>query len=879
MKRKLLIILSFLVLSVSANARHIFGGEMSYSYIGPGNLPNTKHYKITLKLFKDNAAGAALPEFVWIGIFDYGTKKHYPSSISHYTANKISLLPVTINKPPCVVGNIVSSYSVATYSFTVDLPDNADGYICSYQTCCRIGGITNVSADPSSTGSTYACKIPGTNQLPANEHNSSPQFVTSLDLVCKNSHFDWNFSATDADGDSLVYSFTAGYDKTTATDASATEPTSPFSSPPPDYPLLNYQGGYFSTIPLGTAVNINSQTGIISGVAPEVGNYVTAVYIKEYRNGIFIAEHRKDFILKVEDCDIPSATLSPRPATCDGFTVTLSNETPSSAINTYFWDFGVTTMTNDTSNLANPTFTYSDTGVYTVKLITNRHETCSDSATTLVRVYPGFFPGFSYTGSCYLNPFDFTDNTTAAYGVVDGWSWNFGDNTTFADTSHIQNPQWLYSDTGPKKVLLTVSSSKGCMDTTSVTIDVLDKPLITMGFTDTLICTPDNVQLNASGMGNFSWTPNSNINNPNIATPTVNPTTSTWYYVRLDANGCINTDSVHVRVVKNVTLMTMPDTTICLTDPVQLRTTTDGLRFQWTPSGTLNDPTLQNPIATPNATTTNYQVTASVGSCSATDNIIITTVPYPIANAGPDQTICYNTATQLNASQNGSSFSWTPISYLSNPNILNPIVTPPRTTTYILASLDTLGCPKPGFDTITVTVQPKIIASAGRDTSIVIGQPLQLQGSGGITYIWSPPTGLSNTMIPDPIATLGPGDGDSIRYKMITRDASGCPDSAYVTVYIFKTNPYIFVPTAFTPNNDGKNDVIRPIAVGVEKINYFSIYNRWGERIFTTTQNRQGWDGRIGGVLQASNVYVWMVSAVDYTGKTITLKGTVTLIR
>ena len=102
---------------------------------------------------------------------------------------------------------------------------------------------------------------------------------------------------------------------------------------------------------------------------------------------------------------------------------------------------------------------------------------------------------------------------------------------------------------------------------------------------------------------------------------------------------------------------------------------------------------------------------------------------------------------------------------------------------------------------------------------------------------------------------------------------------ANYAVYVFKTNPYVFVPTAFTPNNDGKNDVIRPIAVGVEKINFFSIYNRWGQLVFTTTANRQGWDGRIGGVLQSSNVYVWMVSAIDYTGKTIFLKGTVTLIR
>jgi gliding motility-associated-like protein len=97
---------------------------------------------------------------------------------------------------------------------------------------------------------------------------------------------------------------------------------------------------------------------------------------------------------------------------------------------------------------------------------------------------------------------------------------------------------------------------------------------------------------------------------------------------------------------------------------------------------------------------------------------------------------------------------------------------------------------------------------------------------------------------------------------------------------VWKTDPYIFVPTAFTPNNDGKNDVFRPIAVGMSKINYFSVYNRWGQLLFTTKTNaKDGWDGRIDGRLQNTGVFVWMVSAVDYLGKSFFLKGTVTLIR
>jgi gliding motility-associated-like protein len=175
-------------------------------------------------------------------------------------------------------------------------------------------------------------------------------------------------------------------------------------------------------------------------------------------------------------------------------------------------------------------------------------------------------------------------------------------------------------------------------------------------------------------------------------------------------------------------------------------------------------------------------------------------------------------------------------------------------------------------------VLPEINAFAGNDTMVVVNQPLQLNAEGGVTYQWIPATGLNNPAIPNPIGIYG-GDLDSVRYLVLVFNTAGCVDSAHITVKIFKTEPYVFVPTAFTPNGDGLNDVVRPIAVGVKQIRYFSIYNRWGQLVFRTSVNGQGWDGRIGGVPQGSNVFVWMVSAIDYLDKPIFLKGTVTLIR
>ncbi|MFZ1328263.1 MAG: T9SS type B sorting domain-containing protein, partial [Chitinophagaceae bacterium] len=446
------------------------------------------------------------------------------------------------------------------------------------------------------------------------------------------------------------------------------------------------------------------------------------------------------------------------------------------------------------------------------------------------------------------------------------------------DISSLQNPSYTYPFLGTKNVRLIATDTRGCRDTISKTLTIIDKPPISLAFRDTLICVNDNLVLQASGIGNFSWTPPVNIINANTATPTVSPLTTTTYYVELDDNGCRNRDSVKVNVVSFVTLQAMADTIICRTDTIQLRVNSNGLQYAWTPASQFINATVKNPFAFTNNAMTNYQVTATIGGCSATDNIIVTTVPYPVVNAGTDFSICYNAMAQLNGMTDGSSWQWAPASLVSNPNLLNPVSYPPRTTNYILTAFDTRGCPKPTSDTIRVTVLPKMRVSAGRDTSVIVNQPLQLTATGGINYDWIPATYLSAADISNPVSIF-PNPATGIQYKVIVYSTQGCKDSAYINIKVFKTKPTIFVPTAFTPNNDGKNDLLRPIAVGISNIEYFNIYNRWGQLLFSTTINGQGWDGRINGVLQSTGTFVWTVKATDYTGEAYFQKGVVTLIR
>ena len=112
------------------------------------------------------------------------------------------------------------------------------------------------------------------------------------------------------------------------------------------------------------------------------------------------------------------------------------------------------------------------------------------------------------------------------------------------------------------------------------------------------------------------------------------------------------------------------------------------------------------------------------------------------------------------------------------------MATPAATTNYILRVTDTIGCPKPGFDTVVVTVLPKVIAFAGRDTSVVVGQPLQLNASGGTFYQWSPPFGLSSASIANPVAIYDAA-ADSIRYKVMAIDQAGCHGSNDVRSGLF----------------------------------------------------------------------------------------------
>ncbi|RYZ20233.1 MAG: gliding motility-associated C-terminal domain-containing protein, partial [Chitinophagaceae bacterium] len=334
-----------------------------------------------------------------------------------------------------------------------------------------------------------------------------------------------------------------------------------------------------------------------------------------------------------------------------------------------------------------------------------------------------------------------------------------------------------------------------------------------------------------------------------------------------------------VRVVNFVTLRMPADTTVCLTDSAHLYAISNGLRYRWEPSLETDETREPDRYVIPTAPLNSYKVYSRIGHCIDSGTLQVRTVPYPQISIMGDTLICFRASVQLQASHDGTSFEWNPKTWLTNANTLTPTARPPDTTVYVLTVRDSLsGCPKPSFDTVVVNVTPRIYASAGNDTSVVVGQPLQLLATGGVRYQWTPGTGLNFTDTASPVGYYDI-DPENIQYLVRVYDQYNCVDSARVRVRVFRTEPSIFVPTAFTPNADGKNDVVRPIAVGMRTIRWFRIFNRWGQLVFETTVNGAGWDGRIKGKEQNTEVYVWVCEAEDFRGNRYFRKGTVTLIR
>ena len=862
-----------MLLAIPAMANHLKGGWVQYIYLGAG-ANNTNRYQIIVRQYLDcNSTAAQVDQQVYLGIYSGASlvQQHTVRLTGTDILNKSSFDPC-INPAPRVC------YRIDRYEQIVELPVTTGVYTLAVQRCCRIAGIVNVSQS-NNVGVTYTNTIPGTITNFSFANNSSPVFAQrDTAVVCYNSPINFDFSASDPDGDSLSYAFCDGIIGGNNT-GTGVQPNPP--SPPP-YNSVFYNPGFSGAQPLGAQVRIDPRTGLITGTTPNtVGDYVVAVCVSEFRNGFLVGITRKEIHVTVANCQISAARLDPQYISCDGFTLNFFNQSTSSDINSYLWTFGTGRPLIDTTSQPTPTFTYPDTGTYRLKLRVRTVGGCADSTTATVKVYPGFIPSFNITGTCYLNPFQFNNTSFTRYGFIDSVAWDFGETSITTDTSSQYNPRYTYPNAGNRDIRLYIRNSKGCEADTTITLAVRDKPIIPLPFRDTLICSIDSVPILTNiPTGIVDWFPKTNMLRGNTANPIVFPKDTTKYYVTVNDNGCQNIDSLTVNVLDFISVELPRDTGICLTDNFTIRPTSFATSYQWTPVTGLNNSRTKNPVATP-LVTTKYFVTANLGYCQARDSITVFVTPYPQASVTEDTAICFGERVQLNGRIVGSSFSWSPAASLLGSNTLNPIAGPSRTTTYYLTVRDTVGCPKPYQDSVRVTVVPPITVNAGRDTAVVANQPLRLfavSSTPDYQFSWTPNIGLNNPNIPNPIATISLGT-DSVLYRVRVTGPGGCYGEDFIKVRVFQTDPELWIPSAFTPNKDGRNDVFKPIPVGISAIVQFSIFNRWGQLVFTTRELNKGWDGIYDGIAQPAGTYVYQAEAIDYTGKRVQKKGSFILIR
>ncbi|HRS54458.1 MAG TPA: PKD domain-containing protein, partial [Bacteroidales bacterium] len=303
---------------------------------------------------------------------------------------------------------------------------------------------------------------------------------------------------------------------------------------------------------------------------------------------------------------------------------------------------------------------------------------------------------------------------------------------------------------------LTVTGIGGCTATDNVVVTVNNLPTANAG-PDVTICQGETTTLNASGGGTYLWS-----NQATTSSITVSPSTTTTYTVTVtSAVGCSASDAVVVTVNPLPTANAGPDISICAGTSTVLNAS-GGSSYQWN-TGSTNSSLTIAPLST-----TTYIVTVynSLG-CSASDDIIVTVLPIPNANAGPDQSICLGSATTLTAS-GGIAYLWS-----TNQTTSQISVTPNQTTTYTVTVIDINTCT--ATDNVIVNVYTSPPVSASNDTSTCQGNPVILTAAGGNTYLWSTSeTTASISVLPSTTTT----------YTVTVTDINGCSgtDNVVVTV-------------------------------------------------------------------------------------------------
>ncbi|MCB0528904.1 MAG: HYR domain-containing protein, partial [Saprospiraceae bacterium] len=596
--RVLLLILFCLPFAGSLSAAHIVGGGITYECLGPVN--NGMHYRFTMKIYRD--------------CFSSGAFFDTPASIStfsgSYSSNTlfdvigaplVSMDTLEINQPDCIENLPDLCLEEGTYVWERVLPVSDQSYFIVYQRCCRTNAINNIFV-PGDVGATYYIEITPAAQQAC---NNSPVFNNFPPIVvCNNYPLLVDYSATDVEGDQLVYSFCSPFsgggpllNQPDLFSCFGAMPTPPCGPPFDEVPFITPL--YTPTQPMGgnPVVSINAQTGIISGTPQMIGQYVVGVCIEEYRNGQLLSVTRRDFQFNVTDCKPQVTALvdyddlaGPQQyiiRKCDGSTsVTIDNQSfPFDNIGNFEWTFNLNGNIIQNTTDFDLSLDFPGLGIYNGILILNEGLDCGDTAYIQVQL---FAPASLDLGPDYSICQD-TIIVLDAGPDFAGYLWQDGSTgQTFTATSI---------------GVYYVEATDPCGNVLRDSVFVTGGTAPPIALNDVSICPGESVTLSATGFEMYAWSPGNGLDCTDCPTVIAQPTVTTTYSLLASTqSGCTSEALVTITV---------------LPTPMQ----TYVIQFYPNQSVTIGGETYTQP------TTVTIPVASTTGGCDSLNTYILELLP------------------------------------------------------------------------------------------------------------------------------------------------------------------------------------------------------------------------------------------------------------
>lgn len=479
---------------------------------------------------------------------------------------------------------------------------------------------------------------------------------------------------------------------------------------------------------------------------------------------------------------------------------------------------------------------------------------------------------------------EFSVNNESTFSQT--FEWNFGDGSPLQSGP---NPTHIYDSPGTYEITLSVTSTETCnaMDsiTKEVTIEfneVTDEEELVLCLGETATIGPE--QMNPDYI--YTWTPDAFLSNPSVANPSVTPLADTDYILSIERGACVDTLFQTVEV-EELNFTVSDDILICEGGSVDMGiTSTDDLDVTWSSnaafSDMLNDNLNDFDISETVAESDVFYVQVQGENCTETAEVEVTVLS-DFIELDADLTVCAGDTVLVSVLNPNSelSYEWTPVeSIISGQGTgqIELVVPDALTVTVAVSSGD---CDVEDSINIGVLNAPdtELIATADPLT-ILSGQSSQLSVNlDGLNYTWEPSGSLNSASVQNPVAT----PLETTTYT-VTAGEEECISTAQVTVRVADFicgGPNIFVPNAFSPNGDGENDVL--YAYGQNELYplelIFRVYNRWGQKVFETTDFNQGWDGFYNGKLSDPAVFDYYIEVSCPGGEEFFEKGNITLVR